>query len=88
MDLRRRGIVLCKRENEGADHLSNYCTADLCLCFCICKQSGFLMTQLKLSMGKKLISSVQVSQVAWPVIGQCCDFKLQTTHNFQIENTV
>ena len=28
-------------ENKGADQLCSYCTADLRLCFCICKSFAF-----------------------------------------------
>ena len=31
---------LCS-ENKGADQLRNYCAADLCLCFRICKEPVF-----------------------------------------------
>ena len=33
-------------ENKGADQLHGYREADLRLCFCICKKSGFLMSRL------------------------------------------
>ena len=33
-------------ENKGADQLCDHCTADLRLCFRICKKAGFLMTRL------------------------------------------
>ena len=40
------GIVLYLfSENKGADQLSGYLTAELCLCFRTCK-TGFLMTRL------------------------------------------
>ena len=40
LDLESRRIVLCS-EKKGADQLCNYCTADLHLCFCICKKQVF-----------------------------------------------
>ena len=35
-----RSYCLCS-ENKGADQLRSYCTADLWLCFCICKKQVF-----------------------------------------------
>ena len=40
------GLCYLCRENNGTDQLCGYCTADLHLCFRICKRAGFLMTQL------------------------------------------
>ena len=41
--LRSRGSVLCS-ENKGGDQLRGYSTADLLLCFRICKKQVFVMT--------------------------------------------
>ena len=37
-DLESRGIVLCSKNKDTNDHLCGYHTADLGLCFCICKK--------------------------------------------------
>ena len=41
------GLYYLCSENKGADQLCGYCAANLHLCFRICKNTGFLMTQLK-----------------------------------------
>ena len=41
------GLYYLCSENKGADQLCGYRTADLHLCFCICKNQVFLMMGLK-----------------------------------------
>ena len=41
-------MILSVSENKVADQLRGHREADLRLCFCICKKTGFLMTRLKL----------------------------------------
>ena len=53
-DLESRGTVLLCSENKGAVQLPCYHAADLRLCFCICKKTSFLMTQLKLYISNAL----------------------------------
>ena len=45
LDYDRRETILCSK-NKEADQLHSYCTADLRLCFCVCKKLFFFMTWL------------------------------------------
>ena len=44
------GLYYLCSENKGADQLRGYREAYLRLCFRICKKSGFLTTQLNLTL--------------------------------------
>ena len=41
------GLYYLSSENKDADRLCGYCTADLRLCFCIYRKSGFSIRRLK-----------------------------------------
>ena len=52
-------------ENKGADQLCGYCTADLRLCFCICKNLVFSCRGLFNMINVSFMTFVKISDHMW-----------------------